>query len=68
MPTQGSEQHKHLRRPATPQTAIAGAEVSIDAEYATPTQHHNPIELFATTCVWTGDQLTIYEPASSSMG
>jgi len=37
--------------------------VVLDAEYATPTQHHNPIELFTTTCAWTGDQLTIYEPS-----
>ena len=28
-----------------------------------PTQHHNPIELFSTTCVWNGDQLTVYEPS-----
>jgi xanthine dehydrogenase YagR molybdenum-binding subunit len=35
----------------------------VDEEYATPTQHHNPIELFTTTCAWTGDKLTIYEPS-----
>jgi hypothetical protein len=29
--------------------ALATAEVTVDARYATPTQHHNPIELFATT-------------------
>src|SRR5262249_44228972 len=33
----------------------------LDAAYETPTQHHNPIELFSTTCVWDGDRLTIYE-------
>jgi xanthine dehydrogenase YagR molybdenum-binding subunit len=43
--------------------AFASADVKIDAEYSTPTQHHNPIELFATTCVWSDDQLTIYEPS-----
>ena len=48
--------------------AIAGADVAIDAEYETPTQHHNPIELFATTCVWTGDQLTVYEPSQFVYG
>ena len=32
--------------------AIAAADVRHDAEYSTPTQHHNPIELFSTTCVW----------------
>src|SRR5262245_65133408 len=35
----------------------------VDAEYATPTQHHNPLELFTTTCVWQGDRLTVYEPS-----
>src|SRR5262245_39414701 len=35
----------------------------VDAEYATPTQHHNPLELFTTTCVWEGDRLTVYEPS-----
>lgn len=28
------------------EAALDGAEVAIDVEYATPTQHHNPIELF----------------------
>jgi xanthine dehydrogenase YagR molybdenum-binding subunit len=41
--------------------AIAAADVVHDAEYSTPAQHHNPIELFATTCVWSGDELTVYE-------
>lgn len=44
-----------------PETAYQEADVKIDAFYTTPTQHHNAIELYATTCVWSGDQLTIYE-------
>ena len=40
----------------------------VDAEYGTPTQHHNPIELFTTTCVWTGDKLTVYEPSQFVYG
>ena len=43
--------------------AFAAARVKIDHEYATPTQHHNPLELFSTTAVWNGDELTIYEPS-----
>ncbi|RAK51584.1 xanthine dehydrogenase family protein molybdopterin-binding subunit [Phenylobacterium deserti] len=39
------------------------APVKVDARYSTPTQHHNPIELYATTAVWNGDQLTFYEPS-----
>ena len=31
--------------------------------YETPIQHHNPMELFATTCVWEGDRLTVHEPS-----
>ncbi len=48
--------------------AYAAAELKIDAEYRTPTQHHNPIELFATTCVWNGDELTVYEPSQWVIG
>ncbi len=48
--------------------AFAQSEVTLDAEYYTPTQHHNPIELFTTTCVWNGDQLTVYEPSQFVMG
>jgi xanthine dehydrogenase YagR molybdenum-binding subunit len=42
--------------------AFEAAEMKITAEYETPPQHHNPMELFATSCVWDGDHLTIYEP------
>ena len=43
--------------------AFAGAEVTISASYQTPAQHHNAMELFATSCVWNGENLTIYEPS-----
>ena len=49
-------------------SAIAAAPVKIDASYSTPTQHHNPMELFTTTCVWDGPKLTIYEPTQSIYG
>ena len=42
--------------------AWKSAPACIDAEYRTPIQHHNPMELFGTTCVWNGSKLTIYEP------
>ena len=48
--------------------AFAAAPVKIEARYSTPTQHHNPIELFTTTCVWDGPKLTIYEPTQSMYG
>ena len=34
----------------------------IEARYETPTQHHNPIEMFTTRCAWEGDTLTVHEP------
>lgn len=44
------------------------AAVVHDAQYATPTQHHNPMELFSTTAVWLGDELTVYEPSQFVYG
>lgn len=41
--------------------ALAGAATTIEATYESPTQHHNPIELLATTAVWDNGQLTIHE-------
>lgn len=38
------------------------ASIKVEAIYTTPIQHHNPIELFGTTCVWESDRLTVYEP------
>ncbi len=48
--------------------AFAAAPVTVDGHYQTPAQHHNPIELFTTTCVWDGPNLTIYEPSQFMWG
>jgi len=48
--------------------AFDKAEVKISASYETPAQHHNPMELFATSCVWSPDSLTIYEPSQYVYG
>src|SRR5246127_1087170 len=48
--------------------AFDQAEVKITASYETPAQHHNPMELFATSCVWNGDSLTVYEPSQYVTG
>ena len=48
--------------------AWANAAVKIDEKYSTPTQHHNPIELFSTTALWQGDQLTVHEPSQNVTG
>ncbi len=48
--------------------AFAAAPVKVEAAYSTPTQHHNPIELFATQCVWDGPNLTVHEPSQNVYG
>jgi len=44
-----------------PDKALAAAEVRVESIYTTPTQHHNPMALFATTAYWQGDTLTLYD-------
>src|SRR6266704_2517655 len=61
--TKVSERHKKVPNKGDAEAALASADVVVDAEYATPTQHHNPLELFTTTCVWQGNRLTVYEPS-----
>jgi len=48
--------------------AFADATTVFEATYLSPTQHHNPIELLATTAVWAEGQLTIYESTQYSNG
>jgi xanthine dehydrogenase YagR molybdenum-binding subunit len=50
------------------EAAFDTAAVKIDVRYSTPTQHHNPMELYTTTCVWEGPRLTVYEPSQSMWG
>lgn len=43
-------------------SALARAAVRHEADYIIPTEHHNPMELYATTAVWDGDsRLTVYD-------
>jgi xanthine dehydrogenase YagR molybdenum-binding subunit len=49
-------------------SAYQGSAVTVDAEYRTPTQTHNPIELFSTTAAWANGQLTVYEPTQALYG
>jgi xanthine dehydrogenase YagR molybdenum-binding subunit len=48
-----------------PDGALAEAPVRFDETYVTPVETHNPMELHATTAVWDGPQLTIYETTQS---
>jgi xanthine dehydrogenase YagR molybdenum-binding subunit len=51
-----------------PTQALADAEVRIEETYRTPTEHHNPMETHATTAVWEGDRLTIYDATQYNFG
>jgi xanthine dehydrogenase YagR molybdenum-binding subunit len=53
-------------RPAKPRgraaKALAAAEVRHEADYVVPSEHHNPMELFASTVIWHGDgRLTVHD-------
>lgn len=48
--------------------AFAAASLRLDAAYSTPTQHHNPLELFSTTAVWEDGRLTVFEPSQNVNG
>jgi xanthine dehydrogenase YagR molybdenum-binding subunit len=41
--------------------ALLAAPIKVDNTYRTPTQNHNPMEMHATTAVWDGDKLTVYD-------
>ncbi|HEY0570253.1 MAG TPA: xanthine dehydrogenase family protein molybdopterin-binding subunit [Enterovirga sp.] len=43
------------------EAAFARAPVKLDQTYVTPAETHNPIELHATTAIWDGSMLTLYE-------
>jgi xanthine dehydrogenase YagR molybdenum-binding subunit len=66
--TKVSQQHKEVPNKGDAGAALAGADVVIEAEYSTPAQHHNPMELFSTTCAWSGDRLTVYEASQFVYG
>ena len=43
------------------EAAFATAPIKLDQTYVTPAETHNPIELHATTAIWDGPTLTLYE-------
>jgi xanthine dehydrogenase YagR molybdenum-binding subunit len=43
------------------EAAFATAPIKLDQTYVTPAETHNPIELHATTAIWDGSTLTLYE-------
>ena len=44
---------------------LSEAAQTVEAQYVTPFQHHNPIELFSATAEWRGDRLTVWMPTQS---
>jgi Aerobic-type carbon monoxide dehydrogenase, large subunit CoxL/CutL homologs len=60
--TAGAKRPKpvHTRGKAT--RAFDEAAVRVDAAYSMPVEHHNPMEPYAATAVWEGDdRITIYD-------
>ena len=62
---QRGEAYEHAK-PAKPrgnaEKAFDAAEVKHEAEYFSAIEHHNPMELFASTVIWEGDgKITVYD-------
>ena len=51
-----------------PTQGIAQAAVKIEQTYRTPIEHNNPMETHATTVVWEGDQVTVYDSTQYNFG
>jgi xanthine dehydrogenase YagR molybdenum-binding subunit len=49
-------------------SAYASSDVSVDQHYSTPTQHHNPMELFSTTASWVDGSVTVNESSQNVTG
>jgi xanthine dehydrogenase YagR molybdenum-binding subunit len=49
------------------QAGFSGAPVKLDATYVTPAETHNPMEMHATTAVWDGPRVTLYESSQGVM-
>ena len=60
--------HFHPPMKGDAQAAFAAAPVKIEADYETPTQHHNALELYTTTCEWADGKLLINEPSQFVYG
>ena len=65
--TEASKKHEDPKV-GDAQAAFATAPVKIDAHYETATEHHNPMELFTTTCAWQDGKLTVWESSQNMWG
>ena len=69
LPTSPGAVREPVEKPVTAgdaNRAMARATTRHKAEYVSPPQHHNPIEMLSTTAVWSGGQLTIHEGTQGS--
>jgi len=48
--------------------ALAVAPVTVEAEYFTPTEHHNPMEPSATVAEWVDDGLVVHDASQFVLG
>ncbi|MDH2426283.1 xanthine dehydrogenase family protein molybdopterin-binding subunit [Sphaerisporangium sp. TRM90804] len=51
-----------------PEAALASAAVVVDATYATPAEHHNPMEPHAAVAVWEEGGLTVHDSTQGASG
>ncbi|WP_420605525.1 xanthine dehydrogenase family protein molybdopterin-binding subunit [Novosphingopyxis sp.] len=65
--TEINPMHKPLRFNDT-KAALDGSAHRIDAEYSTPIQHHNSMELYSTTAYWDDGKLVLHEPSQFVWG
>lgn len=63
-----AQSHKEDPKVGDFEAAWSSAPTKMEADYSTPTQHHNPIELFSTTCAWEDGKLTVWEPSQNVVG
>jgi xanthine dehydrogenase YagR molybdenum-binding subunit len=62
MPAIGAPGGPHIQsHRGDPDAAFASAPIKIDYIYSTPVETHNPMEMHATTAVWRGPRVTLYE-------
>jgi xanthine dehydrogenase YagR molybdenum-binding subunit len=60
-------QHRLQSHRGDAETAFANAPVKIDQVYVTPAETHNPIELHATTAIWDGSTMTLYDSTQGAV-
>ena len=60
-------QHRLQSQRGDAEKAFASAPIKLDQTYVTPHETHNPIELHATTAVWDGSTLTLYEASQAGV-